>query len=831
MKWFPLPLRASVSVTCLTLSLLCLAFTAGLVPDGTAAMQQARKALCEEIGFHCSYLAQKGDLAAFQPTLRALLQRNPDILSVGVRAASGKLLFGVGDHEAAWAGASPHVSTATHTRVPIAQNGKLWGTVEVSFRSPPAGLLVRFLGNPFLALLLFMTAVGFAVYSLYIHLLFRNLELVGGTTVPRRVRTALNTLAEGVVILDEQKQIVMANKAFAHLVGRPSKELEGQKIADLGWAGAAETDRSMPWEKALQAGEAQVGTVLELQVDDRWQRVLSVNSAPITAEDGSCRGAMATFDNLTTLERKNTHLRKLLGKLRKSRAEIRGQNQQLKILATRDPLTGCLNRRAFFQEFELHWAASKQGNGPLSCVMVDVDHFKSINDRFGHSVGDQVLQHVASTLRSMVRKRDLVCRYGGEEFCILLPGIDLDDGVQVAERVRAALAAAPCGQVAVTASLGVSAVRLGAGQPSELLDQADKALYCAKHAGRNRVIGWHQVPADQSIDKARARPVEGKTPTPPTVSIPFHAVAALVAALGQRHADTAEHSRRVSDLCVAVARRLLSQTNCYILEVAALLHDIGKLGVPDAVLLKAGPLTDEEWKVVRAHQQMGEDIIASAFSCKELTAILRSYHYWYGGSIDEPDLPRGEAIPLGARILAIADAYDSMTADQVYRKARSRDDAFAELRDHAGQQFDPELVERFIEVVLERNDSRPTPNLSVDKQLALQIGMQIEKLAGALDANDTVSLRSMARQLRTTAADNNVAPIAEVAGKLERAAEGTVNSVELTRLTVELLELCRATYTAYLPASDDRDGDDDLAAVGDAFAPSTRLVETRPARS
>ncbi|MFO0927187.1 MAG: diguanylate cyclase [Gemmataceae bacterium] len=825
MKWFSLPLRASVSLTCLTLSLLCVAFTAGLVPDGTAATLQARKALCEEIGFHCSYLAQKGDLAAFQPTLRALLQRNPDILSVGVRAGSGKLLFGVGDHEAAWASAPPVGSSSAHTRVPIAQNGKLWGTVEVSFKPPAVGPLVRLLGSPFLALLLFMTGVGFAVYSLYVHLLFRQLDLAGGTAVPRRVRTALNTLAEGVVILDEQQQIVMANKAFASLVGRPSKELEGQKIAELGWAGGPAAEAALPWEKALEAGEPQVGAVMELQVDDRWQRILSVNTAPITAEDGSRRGAMATFDNLTTLERKNSHLRKLLGKLRKSRAEIRGQNQQLKILATRDPLTSCLNRRAFFQEFELHWAASKQGSGPLSCIMTDVDHFKSINDRFGHSVGDQVLQHVAATLRSMVRKRDLVCRYGGEEFCILLPGIDLEDALQVAERIRAALAGAPCGQVQVTVSLGVSAVRLGAGQPSELLDQADKALYCAKHGGRNRVIGWHQVPTDQSVEKIKARPAETRTPEPPSVSIPFHAVTALVAALGQRHADTAEHSRRVSDLCVGVARRLLSQTGCYILEVAALLHDIGKLGVPDAVLLKAGALTDEEWKVVRAHQQMGEDIIASAFSCKELTDILRSYHFWYGGSLDEPDQPHGDGIPLGARILAIADAYDSMTADQVYRKARSRDDAFAELRDHAGRQFDPDLVERFIAVVLERNDSRPTPNLSVDKQLALQIGMQIEKLAGALDARDTVSLRSMARQLRATATENGVAPIAEVAGQLERAAEGSAPSVELTRLTVELLELCRATYTAYLPAGDDRDGDDDdLAAVGDAFAPSTRLA-------
>src|SRR5262249_27858647 len=153
------------------------------------------------------------------------------------------------------------------------------------------------------------------------------------------------------------------------------------------------------------------------------------------------------------------------------------QNQELRTLATRDPLTGCLNRRAFFTEFETHWAAAQRYDQALSIIMLDIDHFKSINDTHGHSAGDQVLQQVAAAVKSMLRKTDAVCRYGGEEFCILLPHTTLTEAAQAAERFRQGVAARKCGEISVTTSVGVSAVSLGAGQPQELLEQADKALY------------------------------------------------------------------------------------------------------------------------------------------------------------------------------------------------------------------------------------------------------------------------------------------------------------------------------------------------------------------
>jgi response regulator RpfG family c-di-GMP phosphodiesterase len=258
----------------------------------------------------------------------------------------------------------------------------------------------------------------------------------------------------------------------------------------------------------------------------------------------------------------------------------------------------------------------------------------------------------------------------------------------------------------VTASVGVSALSLQAREPAELLEQADQALYAAKRAGRNRWARWDQLPALPAREPSRA----GHPAAAPWMgtSVPYPAVSVLFTALSHRHAETAAHSRRVADLCAAVGQGLLPPTRSYILEVAALLHDVGKLSVPDAVLLKPGPLNDEEREVFRLQERHGEAIIMEAFNCEELNLIVRNYRAWYGGNPAYPELPVGTAIPITARLLAIADAYDAMMSDRVYCKGRSREEAFAELRRCAGLQFDPELVERFISIVSERATRKPS---------------------------------------------------------------------------------------------------------------------------
>jgi hypothetical protein len=217
-------------------------------------------------------------------------------------------------------------------------------------------------------------------------------------------------------------------------------------------------------------------------------------------------------------------------------------------------------------------------------------------------------------------------------------------------------------------------------------------------------------------------------------------------------------------------------------------------------LLKPGPLTKEEWEVIRTHEHIGDEIILSAFSSQDLNDIIRNHHSWYGGTPFDPSLPQGKAIPLGARILTLADSYDAIVSDRVYRKGRTREEAFAELRRCAGIQFDPELVERFVQVIMDRDEGRESPAMAVSKPAALKIGMQIEKLAQALDAGDTSSIHSMAGFLRATATANGIDTIAQVSGRLEEStADANADPISVTELTLELLDLCRATYNSYLP--------------------------------
>jgi hypothetical protein len=181
--------------------------------------------------------------------------------------------------------------------------------------------------------------------------------------------------------------------------------------------------------------------------------------------------------------------------------------------------------------------------------------------------------------------------------------------------------------------------------------------------------------------------------------------------------------------------------------------------------------------------------------------MITKHHCWYGGSPHDTELPVGKEIPLGARILSICDAFDAMVSDRVYRRGRSQTEAFAELRRCSGTQFDPELVERFIEKVESRDDRRTRSDLVVPKQIALEIGMEIERLAATLDDQDAAVLAARAGRLRATALAHGVAPIAQAAAQLEGCASSGEDWAQFTDLTIELLDLCRATYRSYLPPS------------------------------
>jgi hypothetical protein len=223
---------------------------------------------------------------------------------------------------------------------------------------------------------------------------------------------------------------------------------------------------------------------------------------------------------------------------------------------------------------------------------------------------------------------------------------------------------------------------------------------------------------------------------------------------------------------------------------------MGKLGVPDSILLKPGPLTEEERKIMSTHDRIGVEILRDAFSSKELSDIVASSHAWFNGNPHEPNLPTGDNIPLGARILTIADAYDAMTSDRVYRKACSPQNAFDELRRCAGDQFDPQLIERFIEVV--SKDPLHNSHREITRQMALSMGIQAERIAVALECRDFDSLAKMAGQLVAITREECWEPVTSLAAKLRETAENDPDMFKLVSMTTELMQICNASQESYL---------------------------------
>jgi diguanylate cyclase (GGDEF)-like protein len=354
-------------------------------------------------------------------------------------------------------------------------------------------------------------------------------------------------------------------------------------------------------------------------------------------------------------------------------------------LALTDPLTGLGNHRHFHERLQRELAGAVDNDTTLSLCLVDIDNFKGVNDRFGHPVGDRVLGQVAARLRQGGES----FRLGGDEFAVLLPGLDERAAVAVARSIVERVGAAQLEHVGhVTVSAGVATFPIQGVGRDELIRLADSALYWAKEDGKNRARTYEaaQIELKQLQQLAES----------PDRAARYRAAASLAKAVDARDAYTGSHSERVGELAARIARRLGGdESQVELTRLAASLHDLGKLAIPEEILRKPGALNESERLVLQRHPQIGFRMLESLGVEPIAEWVLHHHERWDGDGY--PDRLRGEEIPLGARIIFVADAYDAMTSERVYRKPLSPREALEELERCAGSQFDPQIVEAFSE--------------------------------------------------------------------------------------------------------------------------------------
>lgn len=499
-RWSPAT-RVASGLAALMLALILVAdlFT-GVFPDRLKEASRYRSGATTAVATQVVAALSAGRLAELQAVLGSALRHEPQLLSAAVRLADGELVASVGNHALAWRLQPDDHATTDNMRSALLTGGRPWGELQLAFKPALPSGLSGWLRDPQVQWLMLVSALGFITFQLYLRRVLRYMD--PNSAVPERVRAAFDTLTEGVMVLDPQGRIMLANRTFLALAPPGAGTLSGQAAASLPWLVAGFPAGSIaPWLQAVRDKHAVTGLRLRVETADAGVRELILNCSPIDDGSGRVRGCLASVSDVTELHQQTERLRVTLDELGASQREIEAKNKELMHQSTRDPLTGCLNRRALMQEADQRFAELLAGAGPLCCVMCDIDHFKSINDQFGHASGDLVIQSVVKSLGRGLRIGDLLGRYGGEEFCILLPGTSMAQALEVAERLRAEVDAhvgtslRQPSRSKVTMSLGVAQWAASVDSPATLIDLADQALYFSKKNGRNKVTAFDDLPA------------------------------------------------------------------------------------------------------------------------------------------------------------------------------------------------------------------------------------------------------------------------------------------------------------------------------------------------
>jgi two-component system cell cycle response regulator len=365
-------------------------------------------------------------------------------------------------------------------------------------------------------------------------------------------------------------------------------------------------------------------------------------------------------------------------------------------LNSTDPLTGLANHQALVSAMEDQLEVCRKASQACGVLFIDIDHFKAINEAWGHSFGDQVLSEIAQIIQSAVGDQGTEGRWGGEEFLAILPGMTEVPSMELAEQIRTAVATHQFEKnIHLTCSVGVAIYPRDGWDRGSIAEAADMAMYVAKKLGRNQVRAAADVREQQL-----AIGVEEVHREEMALGGMVRALTTLVAA---RDAYTGGHTRHVEEVANAIAATLgLESEMILLVRLVAKLHDVGKVAIADSILQKPGKLTDDEMAIMKQHSAIGAEIVSHVPSLRLVAPGVRSHHERWDGS-GYPDALIGDAIPVPSRIVAVADAYSAMTTDRPYRPAQTEKFAIEELLRCSGTQFDPAVVEALLQILATAN--------------------------------------------------------------------------------------------------------------------------------